>query len=487
MRVRPAAPVDDFVTAESQHFNSAMNSLVQDEYKYNPIRESKPPITAAEPIATSVTATTTTVTEAIRKSLLQDFLEEMLKNDEVSIPTRVTVGTTELPDWTMTTPMTTPYAEITTLTENHTTSFGHTTLAPNVVAERVTTTGSKEDSREATSSESSDVRKETKSEDYWDKNSQENNTSEQNNLENVEFSENYNLPSHYPDGSGTSKEIEDTIAEMTAIPAVNQEIRKLSAIQKEKEHIMTLRRKQKVNVEENEAHPKNHRAKWSEVRYPSVFDKSKSHSTTSIPGVVARNEGGEDTNVKTLSDYVKAIFDTMKNAEEEEEEDEEEEVAKVVETKNETPAINVDVASLRRTDAEKESEEIDREETDVTEHVRDAHTTERVEETNAVEEARSVTEEATTKESVTRSETTTAQIPDDTTTVAPFEETGTTQDFPATTTTSIKQTTGVKTNSTETTLGKVLRTSTTTKVSHMTEICYRGRCVMTRPKDVMRR
>lgn len=36
-------------------------------------------------------------------------------------------------------------------------------------------------------------------------------------------------------------------------------------------------------------------------------------------------------------------------------------------------------------------------------------------------------------------------------------------------------------NSTESILGKVLRTSTTTKVSHMTEICYRGRCVMTRP------
>lgn len=31
-------------------------------------------------------------------------------------------------------------------------------------------------------------------------------------------------------------------------------------------------------------------------------------------------------------------------------------------------------------------------------------------------------------------------------------------------------------------LGEVLRTSTTTKVSHMTEICYRGRCVMSKPK-----
>ncbi|XP_020291490.1 uncharacterized protein LOC109858538 [Pseudomyrmex gracilis] len=483
VRVRPA-PTDDFVTAESQHFNSAVNSLVQNEYKYNPIRESKP-ITTAEPIATSVTATT--VTEAIRKSLLQDFLEEMLKNDEVSIPTRVTVGTTELPDWTMTTPMTTPYAEITTLIENHT-SIG-TTLAPNVVAERVTTTDSpdlKEDSREATSFESSDVRKETKSEDYWDKNSQEN-KSEQNNLENVEFSENYNLPSHYPDGSGTSKEIEDTIAEMTAFPVVNQEIRKLSVVQKEKEHIMTLRKKQEeVNVEENEAHPKNHRTKWSEVRYPSVFDKtaSKLHSTTSVPGVVTQNEK-EDSGVKTLSDYVKAIFDTMKSAEKEEEE----EVAKVVETKNENPTANNDVAPIRRTDAEKEFEGIDRWRTDATEHMRDAYATERVEEktTSAFEEEDpSVTEEATTKESVTRFETTTAQIPD-TTTIAPLEET--TQEFPTTTTTttSIKQTTDVKTNSTETTLGKILRTSTTTKVSHMTEICYRGRCVMTRPRDVMRR
>ena len=40
VRVRPAA--EDFVTAESQHFNSALNGLFRDQYKYDPTRQSKP-------------------------------------------------------------------------------------------------------------------------------------------------------------------------------------------------------------------------------------------------------------------------------------------------------------------------------------------------------------------------------------------------------------------------------------------------------------
>ena len=57
---------------------------------------------------------------------------------------------------------------------------------------------------------------------------------------------------------------------------------------------MTLRRPEE-DMEENEAHPKNHRAKWSEVRYPSAYEKSQStlkqHATTSIPGFTTRNDG----------------------------------------------------------------------------------------------------------------------------------------------------------------------------------------------------
>ncbi|KYN36256.1 hypothetical protein ALC56_09216 [Trachymyrmex septentrionalis] len=419
VRVRPL--VDDFVTAESQHYNSAVNSLVQDQYKYNPIHDSR--FTTAQPIATTVTISSTTAAESTKKSLLQDFLEEMLKNDEVSIPTRITSITTEIPDWTST-PMTTPYVfsddgQVTTLKENYTPI--DTTLIANIDEERVTTVTenlneSKDESYEATT----EAQKEVKPKTY--KNSQEDKS--ENNLENVEiFNQRYNLPSNYPDGIGISKKNEDST---TKLAGFSKDDKKLSAIGKEKEHIMTLKRQE--NVEDNEAHPKNHKTEWSEVRYPSDFDRSQttmnSYTTTPIPGTVTRNEG--ESTVRTLSDYVKAIFDSMKNAEENEE------IAKVIEAKKN----------------EIKPKEI---------------------------------QETTTKESAINSETTTS-IPETTTnTVILSEETLITEPSTTTTKTSSRQMGNIfRTNSTM--LGKVLKTSTTTKVSHMTEICYRGRCVMTRPK-----
>jgi len=485
VRVRPV--VDDFVTAESQHYNSAMNNLVQDQYKYNPIRETR--FTTAQPIATTVTASTATATESTKKSLLQDFLEEMLKNDEVSIPTRITSITTEMPDWTistpMTTPMTTPYVfsdvEVTTLKENYTPI--DTTLIPNI-DERITTVnensnGSKDESQEATpegtthlSQTEIEVQTEAKPEEY--KNSQED-KSKQNNLENVEiFNQRYNLLSNYPDGSRILKKDEDSITKLAGFPSAKEEIRKLSAIGKEKEHIMTLKKQE--NIEENEAHPKNHRTKWSEVRYPSTFDKSQtasnSYSTTPIPGIITRDQG--DGSVKTLSDYVKAIFDSMKTAEEGEE------VAKVIE--GETNNYNLNGTASAHAVSAKESEEIDRK-ADTTNSPQDISATQRVEvEENGMKSEE--TQETTTKESATTFE---ATLIPDTTTVIPSEETLITEPSTTTTKTSIRQSNVFRTNSTM--LGKVLRTSTTTKVSHMTEICYRGRCVMTKPKmeDAMTR
>ncbi|XP_050452241.1 uncharacterized protein LOC126851943 [Cataglyphis hispanica] len=488
VRVRPVSK-DDFVTAESQHFNSAINSLVQDHYKYNSVRESK--FTTDEP--TTVIATTTIATETTGKSLLQDFLEEMLKNDEVSIPTRVTSIITEIPDRTILTPMTTPMttsyitsdnSEVTTLMENYT---QNETLTSNTIdEERVTMTNKsltkwKNDIKETTSETTSEqivhlsqeetkVQEEATSKEYWDENSQED-KSEQNNLENVEiFNQKYNLSLNYPDGSGTSRDIEDTIAELTNSP--KEEIQKLSAINKGKEHIMTLKRNEK-NDEGNDAHPKNHRIKWSEVKYPLTLDKSQStlklQFTTPIPGVVTRNEG--DSSVKTLSDYVKAIFDSMKSAENQEEV---EEIAKVVEAKNETPAKADQIIGT-------------------TDSSRGIYITQNIEEnTTNLEKAQGITETTAKENKIFE---TTTLIPDTNTAVS-SEETIITE--PSTTTTPTTKTTipirratdtVIRANSTQTMLGKVLRTSTTTKVSHMTEICYRGRCVMTRPKmdDVMER
>lgn len=477
---------DDFVTAESQHFNSAVNNLIQDQYKYNPIRESK--FTTVEPI-TTVVATTTSATETTQKSLLEDFLEEMLKkNDEVSIPTRITSipSTTEIPIWAIltptTTPITIPYAsddgKVTTLKENYAQTSA--TLTSNIDEEHVTMTNKnlielKNDTKETTpfeqttylSQEETEIQKEAESEEYWDKDFQED-KSEQNNLENVEiFNEKYDLP-NYPNESETSKEDEDTTAELTNF-SMKKDIQKLSAINKGKEHIMTLK-KHEENIEENDAHPKNHKIKWSEVKYPLTLDKSQStlkmQFTTPIPGVVTRNEG--DSNVKTLSDYVKAIFDSMKSIENQEEV---EEIAKVVETKNKTPTKADQIIST-------------------TDSSRDIFTTQHInieENVTNFEEVQSITE-TTTKENTTIFETTTV-IPDmntDTHTVVSSEETIITE--PSTTTSTAKPMTSIglpgtviRANSTQTMLGKVLRTSTTTKVSHMTEICYRGRCVMTRP------
>lgn len=475
MRVRPLNK-DDFVTAESQHYNSAVNGLVQDQHKYNSVRESK--FTTVPP--TTVITTTTIATETTRKSLLQDFLEEMLKNDKVSIPTRVT-SITEVPDGTIlmptTTSMTTPYIisdddEVTTLKENYTQTNAMLTSDTDegqVKMANKNLTGRENNTKETTSEtskqtvrlseEETKVQKEANSKEYWDQNSQED-KSEQDNLENVEiFSQKY-LPSNYPDNS--AKEIEDTIAELTNFP--KKEIQKLSAINKGKEHIMTLKKH-----EENDTHPKNHRSKWSEVKYPLTSDKSqstlKSQYTTPIPGAVTRNES--DSNAKTISDYVKAIFDSMKNAENQEEV---EEIAKVVEAKNDTPEADQIIGT--------------------TDSSRDIFTTQHIDiEENATnpEETQSTTETATKKNAAIFD--TTTLIPDAiTNTAVSFQETVT---EPSTTTSAVKTTSirrgVIRANSTM--LGKVLRTSTTTKVSHMTEICYRGRCVMTKPKmdDVMER
>ncbi|KAL0120565.1 hypothetical protein PUN28_008338 [Cardiocondyla obscurior] len=471
VRVRPLG--DDFVTAESQHYNSAMNSLVQDQYKYKPIHGSRFP--TAQPIATAVTTNTATSAEPTKKSLLQDFLEEMLKNDEVSIPTRITSITTEQPDWTISTPMTTPYVfsndgEVTTLKEDTPVDTTTSNIDERVTAINENSKKSINDQETTFERTTHLSRVETEIQKEVESNKHENSQEKkQNNLDNVEiFNQRYNLPSNYPEESGVSKKNKDDFS------ADNEkdEIRKASAIGKEKEHIMTLK---KENNEEKEEHPKNHRTKWSEVKYPSSFDKSTnsysySYSTTIIPGT--RNKG--DGNMKTLSDYVKAIFDSMKNAEK----DDEEEVAKVVEAKSETD--NYTLNDTAHVASAKENEKMDRI-AGTTRSPQDISTTQNVEENRTKSEE---AQETTTKENATTFQMSTI-IPDTTANPvassseeeAPITEQTTTT---ASTATSIRQSNVFRTNATM--LGKVLRTSTTTKVSHMTEICYRGRCVMTRPK-----
>lgn len=490
--MRPA--VDDFVTAESQHFNSAVNSLVQDRYKYNPIRESK--FTTVQPIAMTTMTITTTAAPTTQNSLLQDFLEEVLKNDEVSVPTHVTSIPTDFPIWSTSTPITTTYSsdndETTTLKESHT-AVVMTVTPSNSDYEHMATTsassdGAKDEPDQMTSlspkqifqlsQEAVEDPAGVKSEEYRTENSQEDKV-DQNDLENVGIiTQRYKLSSNYPGGSETSRQVEDST---TGLPAARN---------KGKEHIMTLKRPEE-NVEENEAHPKNHRAKWSEVRYPSVFDKSQSalkrHSTTSIPGFTTQNDG--EASVKTLSDYVAAIFDSMKSVDGQRQE-EEEEIAKVVEAKNQSPADDSyrynDIALVREISAiEKHALKT----VTTTDSSRDAYTTQHVdpeENATSLPEAQAATD-TTTKESATTLEST-APSPDATVNAITPPENTMTMKISTTATSTEKTTTPLsadnldRANSTMTMLGKVLRTSTTTRISHMTEICYRGRCVMTKPK-----
>ncbi|XP_032691204.1 uncharacterized protein LOC116853938 [Odontomachus brunneus] len=493
VRVRPA--VDDFVTAESQHFNSAVNSLVQDRYKYNPIRESK--FTTVQPIATTVTTSiTTTAAPTTQKSLLQDFLEEVLKNDEVSVPTHVTTIPTDFPVWSTSTPITTTYsanndetttpkentkdtAVVMTVTPSNPDPYEHTATSASldeIKDESVQVTSLSPEQISQLSQEAVEDPAGVKSEEYRAENFQEDKV-DQNDLENVGIiTQRYKLPSNYPVGSETSRQVEDST---TVFPAARN---------KGKEHIMTLKRPEE-NVEENEAHPKNHKAKWSEVRYPSAFDKSQSalkqHSTTSIPGFITRNDG--ETSVKTLSDYVAAIFDSMKSVDGQGQEEEEEEIAKVVEAKNESPAEDSyrynNIALVREISAIEKS---GLRTVTTTDSSRDAHTTQHVdleENATSLPEVQAVTD-TTTKESATTLEST-APTPDATVNaITPPEDIMTMRISTSTekTTTPLGADNVDRANSTITMLGKVLRTSTTTRVSHMTEICYRGRCVMTRPK-----
>ncbi|XP_076623026.1 uncharacterized protein LOC143342731 [Colletes latitarsis] len=416
VRVRPA--VDDFVTAESQHFNSAVNGLVREQYKYS----SKHP--------------TTTESSSSEESILQDFLTEILK--EGKTPARPT--TTETPEaaWTMSPAMTTPIVipddvEETTANEIQTTTMPTTDR----LQETTTAKSSYEDmitqpTSEGTSSTEEDKGDETKkltSQNQWEK-------SVQDALDLGLLAEKYTAKDNDVDKPNESAESiqSDEDAASTRSKTIDSDD-SFGDLDDEKEGGSESFEKDQESREDNYAHPKNHRAKWSEVRYPSAFDRSlsrkrdpKASVESSIPGLVTKNEG--DASVKTLSDYVKAIFDTMKSVEEET-------------TVADTEKPETTTTSQIPTEAEFSTKDPS---------VRD--TTETIIPT---------TETPTTLERVA----TTSEIATD----------------PPTTTTPKLLSTTVASNATESILGKVLRTSTTTRVSHMTEICYRGRCVMTRPSQ----
>ncbi|XP_031826524.2 uncharacterized protein LOC116424366 [Nomia melanderi] len=463
VRVRPA--VDDFVTAESQHYNSALNGLFREQYKYNPIRESKLP--TPQPILSE-------------KSVFQGFLTDILKNDEPTVKST----TTEIPEmaWTMSPAITTMLipddAEETT--ENQMTTVPPTTEKP----EETTTAKPDEDNHpQLTNSDgktkdseknlwsangSNDEKKKIK--DQWDSDKNDNwngRTALDLNFLADKYTAKENDVSKPNDDWETSRSDEESVK--TQLKLTHEETELLS-----KENLAV--KDDQRSKDEVYAHPKNHRTKWSEVRFPSTFDqpqiwnqdpKPTLRSTTAIPGLVSKDDG--DDSVKTLSDYVKAIFDTMKNAEED---------TTVTNTEKSEEVITTLQTPLAAESESLEDEKTTTKDPDIATTVETIFDVEDAKTVRDIEASRETTTEAyidpenatTLERAATTSETVT--------TGSPTEPPAT--DLPTTTPTS---TTVAAVNSTESMLGRVLRTSTTTRVSHMTEICYRGRCVMTRPSQ----
>lgn len=451
VRVRPAA--DDFVTAESQHFNSALNGLFRDQYKYNPVRQSKPSFVSsfASP----------------EKSIVQDLVTDILKNDEVSTEWATHPAITTTPPSTETTEI-----QITTIpTKTEETTIAETTFDDLFV--KLT----KKDTGKIKEEEKKERRKE-KVEGEMEEDTWESSKKWKDNVRNtVDFGN--HIAGKYKSKDKDANDIE-----------LSRRVEKLSVDEKEakrkndiieselnetdgEEEGRESRESLRLQNENFNHHPKNHRVKWSEVRYPSAFERSKpsnwkaydsgkiSGKATSIPGLVTKNEG--DTSVKTLSDYVQAIFDTMKSAEEE----------------TNTSMENLDEITTTALPPSNTLHLPDRSNEEKSTKMRDddgTMTTRMI-----LEDGNEATEStaSTTEENATTILARMDAISNATTRSSSAFEDNSASSTPLPATSSNAT---LSSNSTESgILGKVLRTSTTTKVSHMTEICYRGRCVMTRP------
>ncbi|KAJ8678436.1 hypothetical protein QAD02_014223 [Eretmocerus hayati] len=180
--------------------------------------------------------------------------------------------------------------------------------------------------------------------------------------------------------------------------------------------------------------PKNHRSKWSEVR--QLSDKWSNGGAPAGP--TNQSEAG-------VTDYVKAVFESIKNA---------------GEGDNALPQTIQQPAELVKTSVSSSSRVVSRPaSSQLLFGQRRAN--------GGMSSSASEVTTTTATQTQTPSPTMTELV-----TFGPF--------VPSIM--SDRQQQLPKKTSLEMNLGKILRTSTTTKVSHMTEICYRGRCVMSKPK-----
>ncbi|XP_043288676.1 mucin-5AC [Venturia canescens] len=533
VRVRPAAS-DDFVTAESQHFNSAVNNLLQSRLKYR-----RRPEESRGAVTTTLPPNYDDYTSTLppEKSIFEDLLKEVFaaENKSSSADSEVTTPSQSSPE-----PSEVPQDQLNTVSQvQEYTTEPEVSRSPEVLSEQsnvvvnrsdevsvapnqsevIGTSGNSsanastaEEATNSTGESSSNANEPDSSTDTplmttmtvprksWDSTSPYRDSAALNNGEDLSYSE-----------KNSENELFDENAKGPDNRIIDSDYRAETA--KNEDNLLSAN-----NEEEN--YPKNHRSEWSEVRYPTSPEllnyNRRPNATTSphLPG--SSTESGGDAGVKTLSDYVKAIFDSMKNAEEQKSENEtfsrgdstspgdervssstsyspgtsedSESVPTTIPSSSDYPTEKVEISEdssvkLASNSSESESEGKDEDptvgntenpvENDTEEFTEPPQSTEIVETTKYVEETTEVSTEASSSEtsnSFTISQPSEASAMTDSANPIDHKTTAATESSPQ------------AKNSSETKLGAILRTSTTTKVSHMTEICYRGRCVMTKPK-----
>ncbi|XP_011503541.1 PREDICTED: uncharacterized protein LOC105366706 [Ceratosolen solmsi marchali] len=199
---------------------------------------------------------------------------------------------------------------------------------------------------------------------------------------------------------------------------------------------------------DNIDYPKNHRSKWSEVRHLSDkilfnFTKWNDKSLNQMEGdgyINQKKEVNEKPYNVSATDYVNAIFESIKSADEKQNQS----------AKLETPAISNQNQDSKLFKIEETSNLSKRIKTSLN----SSGVSESEVNTSSEQNNTSIT---TTLESITFN--------------------------PVVSSVTDKTIGLLKKIPFQTNFGKILKMSTTTKVSHMTEICYRGHCVMSKPKN----
>jgi hypothetical protein len=432
VRVRPAGSgSEDFVTAESQSYDSSLNNLAKGTKHFRKSYFQVEPITTQQPIAYPTTpAIEFTETETL---ILQTSVGKLLDKEK-------DIESTIEPDNLTTTPV--------LILDSSWTS--PTTILPEVQTEEeiVTTLENKNSSIMDFVNSSNDATISSITEKDKTKEFSTTIPTIIESTDNISSTSSNGITSFTPQ---KSDEVKNSSGE-NIVQLLNSENSLRYFVTKSPAFNEYLRSQEKSRNSEFSSdsvdYPKNHRSKWSEVRQPSdksLFnfvkwnDKNQNQSEEEQDknGKYAGNEKSDNT---TVTDYVKAVFESIKSADEEHHQS-----AKLDnQTRNNfnegDKQLGIENKSVLPTEIQSSmiGSVVSQPEVSYSSKQDNLPTT-------------------TTSESAT---------------ISPF--------VPSMM--SDRTSGSLKKTPFETNLGKILKTTTTTKVSHMTEICYRGRCVMSKPK-----